>query len=96
MLAIQLQVMVEMTPVASTNVKEKDGHFCLYMVARFGFVVYLQTLYNVMSVIYLQENIIDPRNYIYGLTWTWHLTMNPQCFAQNKDPSMLLVYLSSF
>jgi len=77
-----------------------DVWFILYVVieivARFGFVVYLQTLYNVMSVIYLQENIIDPRNYIYGLTWTWHLTMNPQCFAQNKDPSMLLVYLSSF
>lgn len=77
-----------------------DVWFILYVVieivARFGFVVYLQTLYNVMSVIYLQDSITDPKNYFYGLTWTWHLTMNPQCFAQNKDVSMLLVYLSSF
>ena len=66
------------------------------VVARFGFVVYCQTLYNVMSVIYLQDNVTDPKNYIFALTWTWHLTMNPQCFAENKDVAMLLIYLSAF
>ena len=66
------------------------------IVARFGFVVYCQTLYNVMSVIYLQDNVMDPKNYIFGLTWTWHLTMNPHCFAANKDVAMLLIYLSAF
>ena len=70
----------------------------LEILLRFAFVVGCQSLFNVVSIIYLDGGLPpSPHNYLYGLTWTFHLMTSPQCFGQGgteEQVSNLLVYLS--